>query len=309
MPPTSETFTPELQLEIPIVKSKVSLFHELSKPGISYLALTTTLTGFILATVSGLNFALLVHTLIGTFFVAAGGGSLNMVLEHDIDQLMNRTKNRPIPSGKISYMEGLLFGTISSITGIIYLALFVNILTSILGALTIGGYLFIYTPLKKHTSLSTIIGGFPGAIPPMMGWTAVRNEISIEAWVLFAILYLWQIPHFLAIAWMYRKDYERAGFPMLPVIEPDGISTSKQILYHCIALVPVSLLPSFFHLTAQVYFYGAIALGLMFLWYGIVLVHEKSNANAKKMLLASIFYIPLLLALIFIDKGITLFFF
>jgi len=161
-------------------------------------------------------------------------------------------------------------------------------------------------PRKKITSLSTIIGSFPGAIPPIMGWTAVRNQFSFEAWILFAILYFWQIPHFLAIAWMYRKDYERAGFPMLPVIEESGKSTSLHILIHCIVLIPVSILPTYFHLTGNLYLFGAIILGISFLWYGILLVKEKSNVNAKRLLLASIFYFPLLITLMFIDKGLSL---
>jgi len=277
-------------------------FYELSKPGITYLALTTTFAGFALGSVNSLDLLLLMHTLIGTALIAAGGGSLNMVMEYEIDALMNRTKLRPIPLGKISYHDGLLFGILCSVTGIFYLAQFVNLLTSVLGAATIGGYLFIYTPSKKITSLSTIIGSFPGAVPPLMGWTAVRNEISIEAWTLFAILFIWQIPHFLSIAWMYRKDYERAGFPFLPVIEPEGKSTSFQILIHCIVLIPTSILPTIFQLTGKIYFFGAIVIGLGFLAYGILLVKDKSNTNAKRLLLASIVYFPLLIALMMLDK-------
>jgi len=286
--------------------SSVKSYYELSKPGITYLALTTTFAGFALASVNTLDVFLLIHTLIGTALVAAGGGSLNMVIEYEIDSRMNRTKLRPIPSGKISYLDGLLFGSFCSIIGIIYLAQFVNLLTSVLGAATIAGYLFIYTPSKKITSLSTIIGSFPGAVPPLMGWTAARNELSLEAWTLFAILFFWQIPHFLSIAWMYRKDYERAGFPFLPVVEPNGKSTSQQILFHCIVLIPISVLPTIFQLTGKIYFFGAILIGLGFLTYGILLVKEKSNTNAKRLLLASIFYFPLLIALMMFDKILLL---
>ncbi|MBS4028712.1 MAG: heme o synthase [Ignavibacteriales bacterium] len=296
-PAIAETRTP----------SRIADFYELSKPGIMYLALVTTFVGYILAPSESFNIWLLVHTFLGTAFVAAGGGALNMVMEYDADTLMNRTKNRPIPAGRISYAEGLLFGITSSSVGIVYLLLFVNPLASVLGALTIGGYLFVYTPSKKFTSLSTIIGSFPGAVPPLIGWAAVRNELSLEAWILFAIQYFWQIPHFLAIAWMYRKDYERAGFPMLPVIEPTGATTSTYVVVHCLALIPVSVLPFFFQLSGVIYFTGALALGIVFLLFGILLMKEKTNANAKRLLLASIFYFPLLLGFLFIDKGLSLF--
>lgn len=282
--------------------TRVADYWELTKPGITFLAVITTFAGFYLGTHGTPNPVLLLSTLLGTALVAAGGGALNHFIERDLDAKMHRTEHRPIPTGRIQPVHGLIFGTSLSIIGVLELALLANFLTSFLGAVTLLGYLFVYTPLKKKTSLSTVIGGIPGAIPPVMGWTAVSGNLSIEPMALFTIFYLWQIPHFLAIAWMYRKDYARAGFPMLTVIDPECNSASRQIVIYSIALLGASLMPALFGLTGPIYFFGAFGLGLTFTTFGICLAVFKSNLCAKRLLLASIFYVPLLLALMIFDK-------
>jgi protoheme IX farnesyltransferase len=264
--------------------------------------LITTLAGFYLASNDSLDLVLLINTLLGTAFVSGGGGVLNQWMERDVDALMRRTQNRPIPMGRVHHSEALIFGSILTVGGIFYLAVAVNVLTSLLAILTIFGYLFVYTPLKKKTWLSTIVGAFPGAVPPIMGWTAVKNEITVEAWALFSILFFWQIPHFLSIAWMYRSDYARAGFPMLPVIDHSGKSSARQIILYCIALIPASLAPTFLGLTGSIYFFGTLLIGIVFLFFGICVAIFKSNLYAKRLLYASIFYIPIILIFMIIDK-------
>ncbi len=277
-------------------------FYDLSKPGIGFYALLTTATSFWLASYE-LNIPLLIHTLLGTALVTCGGGALNQVLEIDADASMRRTENRPLPSGRMTTTTGLVFGIITSIVGALYLYLFTNGLTSLLAISTLIGYLFVYTPLKKKTHLSTLIGAVPGAFPILIGWVAVRGSIGIEGWALFAILFLWQIPHFLAIAWMYRKDYARAGFPMLTVVDPQGSRAAFQALSYSLVLIPVSLLPSLLKLTGPIYFAGALLLGIGFAGAAIKTATERSNTTAKTLLFASIIYLPVLLALMVFDKS------
>lgn len=277
-------------------------FYDLSKPGIGFYALLTTGTSFWLAS-NNVNIPLLIHTLLGTGLVTCGGGALNQVLEIDADASMRRTENRPLPSGRMTITTGLAFGIITSIIGALYLYLFTNGLTSLLAISTLVGYLFVYTPLKKKTHLSTLIGAVPGAIPILIGWVAVRGSIGIEGWVLFAILFLWQIPHFLAIAWMYRKDYARAGFPMLTVVDPEGSRAAFQALSYALVLIPVSLLPTLLRMTGPVYFAGALLLGIGFAGAAIQTALKRSNTSAKTLLFASIIYLPVLLALMVFDKS------
>lgn len=277
-------------------------FYDLSKPGIGFYALITTAASFWLATDS-FDLTLFLHTMIATGLVTCGGGALNQVIEIEADAQMRRTENRPLPSGRVPIAFGLVFGVLASIVGCAYMLLFVNPLATILAVGTLVGYLFIYTPLKKRTHLSTLVGAFPGAIPILIGWVAVRNSISIEGWVLFAILFLWQIPHFLAIAWMYRRDYERAGFPMLTVVDAEGRAAAFQVLMYVLTLVPLSLLPTLLHLTGLLYFVGAIVLGIGFAISGIRTATARTNASAKQLLLASIIYLPVLLLLMVIDKA------
>lgn len=277
-------------------------YFDLSKPGIGFYAIITTFTSFWMATQGPLDFWLLAHTLLATALVTAGGGALNQVMEIQADSEMRRTEKRPLPSGRVSVEPALAFGVITSIAGVLWLYLSVNGLTSLLAILTLIGYLFVYTPLKKTTHFATIVGAFPGAIPILIGWTAVYNSIDTRGWVLFGILFLWQIPHFLAIAWMYRNDYARAGFPMLTVVEPDGIQTGYQSVIYLAALIPLSLLPTILGMTGILYFSGALVLGLGFFATGIRLALQRNNPAAKQLLLASILYLPLLLILMIVDK-------
>jgi protoheme IX farnesyltransferase len=215
---------------------------------------------------------------------------------------MRRTANRPLPSGRLLPSQALTFGVGLIVSAEIYLAVLVNPLTALLGLTVIAGYLFGYTPLKTKTSLSTMVGAFPGAVPPLIGWAAARGSIGIEAWVLFAILFLWQFPHFLAIAWMYREDYSRAGILMLPVVEPDGRVTAQQIVVYTVLLLPVSLLPTALGISGKVYLFGAIVLGLLFLYSSLRAAFSKSRHEARRLLLASVIYLPLLFILMVLNR-------
>lgn len=277
-------------------------FLTLTKPRITLLVVATTLVGFYLGAQEAVSVWLLFHALLGTALTAAGASALNMALEWETDAKMRRTESRPIPSGRLSMMQGLLFGSALCLSGSVYLLFFVNGLTAILAALTALLYLFAYTPLKKRSSICTIVGAIPGAIPPMMGWTAVRNSLDFEAWWLFAILFLWQLPHFLSIAWLYREDYERGGFPMLPVIDKEGRQTSRQILLETLALLCITLLPATLRVFQPVYFVGAFGLGAIFFYMGFRLARTKSSGSARRLLLTSVVYLPCLLILMMITK-------
>jgi len=277
-------------------------FYDLSKPGIGFYALITTAASFWLASHGKFDVAFFVKTMIATALVTCGGGALNQVLEVIPDGQMRRTEKRPLPSGRMPVSTGLIFGVATSIAGVILMQAFVGSLAALLAIGTLVGYLFVYTPLKKRTSLSTIIGAFPGAIPILIGWVAVMGSIDIRGWVLFAILFFWQIPHFLAIAWMYRKDYARAGFPMLTVIDPDGFRAAHQVIVYVLGLIPISLLPTMLGLTGWIYFVGAFILGVGFAVSGIQTAFQRTNAAAKRLLFASIIYLPALLALMVLDK-------
>ena len=277
-------------------------FYDLSKPGIGFYSLLTTAASFWLA--SGVfNTVLFLHTMIATGLVTCGGGALNQVIEIEADSQMRRTERRPLPAGRIPPFLGLVFGVLMALLGVCYMLFFVGGLASLLAILTLAGYLFIYTPLKKKTHLATLIGAFPGAVPILIGWAAVRGSLGAGAWVLFAILFLWQIPHFLAIAWMYRKDYARAGFPLLTVIDPEGNHSALQILNYTLVLIPVSLMPALLHLTGVVYFAGAIVLGIGFAIAAIRAASLRTNTAAKRLLFASIIYLPAILALLVVDKA------
>lgn len=277
-------------------------YLELTKPRITMLVVTTTLIGSCLASFGGIDYLLLLHTLLGTALIAAGASCLNMVLEWDADSRMRRTESRPIPSGRLTVSQAIYFGCAISACGILYLLVFVNPLTSLLATITAGLYLFAYTPLKKRTPLCTVVGAIPGAIPPMMGWTAVRNSLDFPAFWLFAILFLWQLPHFLAIAWLYREDYARGGFPMLPVVDPKGTSTSRQIIAQTFSLLGVSLVPALLGFFGYTYLIGAAVLGVIFVVMGIRLAITKSSASARRLLLTSVIYLPLLMTLMVADK-------
>ena len=271
---------------------------ELTKPRITFLVLITTLVGFYMGSRNGLNFLLLFHTILGTGLVASGASALNQYLERDLDARMTRTRNRPLPDGRLVPNEALIFSGLISAAGVIYLMVFVNFLTGLIGAATLASYVLVYTPLKTRTTLCTLIGAFPGAAPPVMGWTAARGEVDAVALSLFAILFLWQMPHFFAIAWIFTEDYTRAGFN----IHVSGERTGRQIIMYCCALIPISVLPTFFGLTGTVYLLGAILFGFIYLGYGFAVALFRSNTHAHRLLRVSVLYLPALLLLMMLDK-------
>jgi protoheme IX farnesyltransferase len=295
----SELVMPENSL----VRHKIQDYLSLTKPRVTLMVLITMLFGFYLGSRSDVDFTLLFFALAGTALVAGGTSALNQYLERDLDAKMLRTKNRPLPAGRITPASALAFGVIISIAGLVLLAWRVNVLTALLAALTLTTYVFLYTPLKQKSHLSTLMGAIPGALPPMGGWSAARGEIGIEAWVLFMILFLWQLPHFLAIAWIYREDYARGGFPMLPVIDPEGHSTGRQIVSNCLALLAVSLLPALLGISGPRYFFGALFLGLVFFGCGAAVHFQRNNLSARRLMKASLIYLPALLLLMALDKS------
>jgi len=285
-------------LELTRRRARFADLMELTKPRITFLVLITTLVGFYMGSRDGVNFLLLFHALVGTGLVASGASALNQYFERDLDARMARTRNRPLPDGRLFPNEALIFSSLMSAGGVAYLMFFVNVLTGVLGAATLTGYIFVYTPLKTRTALCTLIGAFPGAAPPVMGWTAARGEIDAVALSLFAILFLWQMPHFFAISWIFTEDYTRAGFSM----HVSGESTGRQIIFFCCALIPISVLPSFFGLTGMVYLLGAVLLGFIYLGYGFAVALFRSNTHAHRLLRISVLYLPALLVLMMMDK-------
>lgn len=282
--------------------SALADYWVLTKPEVNFLVVMSTLVGFYLGARGPLDWMRLIHTLLGTLLVASGTATLNQLIERDADAHMRRTANRPLPAGRLSPLEALVFGLLLSVAGGLYLWLAVNPLASLLALGTLASYLLIYTPLKKKTPWCTFIGAFPGAMPPLIGWAAVAGSLSREAWVLYAILFFWQFPHFLAIAWMYREDYARAGLLMLPKDDLEGATTGRQIVAYALALLPVSLIPAWTGQVGVLYLVGAIVLGLMYLYASARLAASRSNVLARRLLLASIVYLPLVFALMMIDK-------
>jgi heme o synthase len=287
------------------ISARLADFWEMTKPGITLMVTLTAGLGFLLAEQNRFSFLLLVHTLLGTALISAGASVLNQVLEREPDALMQRTANRPLPAGRMNPDVALSFGVLLAILGLVELTLAVNLLTALLGAMALAGYVFVYTPLKRISSLATVIGAIPGAIPPMMGWSAVRNELDPAAWVLFGILFFWQLPHFLAIAWLCREDYARGGFPMLPVLDPEGVRTGRQAILYGAALVPVSLLPSLLGLMGTVYFVGALAFGLVYLGFAFAFAQTRSNPGARRLMFASLLYFPGLLLVMLLDRVVS----
>jgi protoheme IX farnesyltransferase len=283
-------------------KSWAAVFADLVKARLTTLVLLTTLVGFYLGWRGAMDFGLMFNTLAATALVAAGASALNQLLEREYDAKMRRTQDRPLPSGRLQPVTVMIFGGACSVAGLIYLALAVNPLTSVLGAVTLISYLFIYTPLKRVTWLNTAIGAVPGALPPLMGWTAARGELSGEGWALFAILFFWQLPHFFAIAWLYKDEYAKAGFQMLPGVDPDGTRTGQQAVSNTLGLLAVSLCPFAFKMAGTTYLAGAIVLGAGFLWCAVRFSRQLTPARARQLFFASIIYLPLLLALMVCDK-------
>jgi protoheme IX farnesyltransferase len=288
---------------IPVAeKSTAAVLSELFKMRLTTLVLLTTLVGFYLGSRGPVAYGLMFSTLLGTALLAGGASALNQLLEREHDAKMSRTQDRPLPSGRLTPEAGLIIGGVCAGAGLIWLALTVNILTALLGAVTLASYVFVYTPLKRVTTLNTAIGAIPGALPPLMGWTAARGEITAEGWSLFAILCFWQLPHFLAIAWMYRDEYAKAGFVMLPVLDPSGERTGRQAFCHTLGLLPVSLSPFLFKLVGPVYLCGAFMLGVAFVWFAFQFARQRTVGRARALFYASILYLPLLLGLMVFDK-------
>ena len=281
--------------------SQLGAFFELTKPRITFLILVSTALGFYLGSQGKINSNQFALTIIGTFLLAGGAGAINHFVEKDLDKLMDRTQSRPIPAGIISGKNALFFGVSITIIGFIILAALVNHLTAILGLITVLLYIFIYTPLKKITWLNTTVGAIPGAMPALGGWAASANALDPNAWILFSILFLWQHPHFYAIALMCKEDYKKAGFQMLPVIENESNRTNRQILWHAFLLIPVSLFFVVTGILGEIYFWGASALGFGYLIAGIPLLRDTTVDNAKLLLKTSVIYLPALLIVIFID--------
>lgn len=285
-----------------VEKPMVAVLCDLVKARLTFLVLLTTAVGFYAGWRGPFDGWLMLHTLLGTALVACGAAALNQLLERDHDALMRRTADRPLPSGRLQPETVLILGGVSSAAGLVYLAVGVNTLTSLLGAVTLASYLFVYTPLKRRTWLNTAVGAVPGALPPLMGWAAARGQITGEGWALFAILFFWQIPHFLAIAWLYREEYERAGFVMLPSLDPEGFRTGRQAVSHTLGLMIASLTPFLLHLAGMIYLTGAVVSGVGFLVCAVQFSRQLTRRRARQLFFASILYLPLLLGLMVLDK-------
>ncbi|MGD0772127.1 MAG: heme o synthase [Candidatus Solibacter sp.] len=281
-------------------------YIELTKPRITWLILMSTGIGYFFGLPShawrAIHWLSLLHTILGTGLIASGTAALNQWYERAADLKMHRTAGRPLPSGRLIAGRALAFGIALSVAGFLELWLGVNLLSGLIGAFTLASYLFLYTPMKQRTWWSTTVGAIPGAMPPMIGYAAASGVITRESWVLFAILFLWQFPHFYSIAWMYKEDYARAGIRMLPVVDPDCRSTARQIVLYGIALIPVSLVPGMLGMTGRLYLIGALILGLVYLYSGVRVAMERTLLRARAVLLTSVLYLPLIYGLMLLDR-------
>ncbi len=277
-------------------------FFELTKPRIVFMVLITALVGYYAGSGSVPDYLQLLQMLLGTALAAGGTLTLNQFLERDTDAMMDRTRRRPLPDGRLQPNDAFWFGIALTSLGLAYLALAVNVLSALVAAAITMSYLWAYTPMKRFSSLCVPVGAVPGALPPVIGWVAARGELSVDAWVLFAIMFLWQIPHTLAIACLYREDFAKAGIQFLPVMEPDGESTNRQIIVHCLALLVVGLLPTLIGLAGAIYFIAAFLLGIGFLASGVSLVMTPTRAGARRLLFASLIYLPVLLLVLALDR-------
>jgi len=289
-------------LALPAARSRAIDFVSLAKPRLNLLVVASALAGYVMAGGEMLDAIRVICTVAGTALVAGGASALNQVIERVPDSMMRRTRLRPMPDGRLQPFEAVAFGMTLVLAGLALLAAGVNLLSAAVALTTLLTYAVIYTPLKRRTSFATVIGAIPGALPPVIGWAAARGSLSQGAWVLFAIVFLWQLPHFLAIAWMYREDYARAGFPMLPVLEPDGRSTARQSVVYAAALVPLSLAPMLMHMAGEIYFAGALVLGLAFLWLTLRFARTRAVRDARQVFFGSIVYLPVLWILMIVDK-------
>ena len=288
---------------IPAEKSWPAVLADLFKARLSFLVLITTMVGFYVGSAGPVDLGRLLHAMLGTALVAAGGAALNQLLEREHDSKMRRTRERPLPSGRMQPGTVLVIGVTAAVAGLVYLALATNTATFLIGAFTLVTYVLIYTPLKRVTWLNTIVGAVPGAAPPLMGWAAARGTITTEGLALFAIQAFWQLPHFMAIAWIYRDEYSRAGFKMLPVLDPSGHRTARHALGFTLALLAASVCPFVFHLAGPVYLAAALALGAGFLWTAVQFSRELTVARARILFYASILYLPVLFGMMVLDKA------
>ena len=273
----------------------------LTKPRLNFLVLLTTIAAYSLGSKDSSTLVKMIHTFVGTALVAGGASALNQVWERETDRLMKRTRLRPVADARLSATQGNVFGVLLCALGAAQLWIFVNPLTSIVAIVTALSYVIFYTPLKPVTSLSTLAGAIPGALPAVIGWTAATNTLSIEAWVLFGIVFMWQMPHFLALAWMYRDEYAAAGIKLLPVIEPDGRSTGRQAVLYSAALVPMSLMPTLVGLASPWYLMGAITLGAILMLFSVEFAATRTMPAARRLFFGSILYLPILWTILVID--------
>jgi len=301
MSASPSSHTPSLSDVAAKAPSRAADYVTLTKPRLNFLVLLTTAAAYSLGARPDATLMDLLHTLAGTFLVAGGAAALNQVWERETDRLMRRTRLRPMADMRMTATQGAVFGLLLTALGAAELAWFINPLSAAVALFTTASYVLFYTPLKLRTSLSTIAGALPGALPAVIGWAAATNTLSIEGWVLFGIVFMWQMPHFLAIAWMYRDEYARAGMPLLPVIEPDGRSTGRQAVLYTAALIPLSLMPVGVGLATAWYLVGAIALGAILMVLSLEFSAKRSTDTAKRLFFGSIIYLPILWALLVFD--------
>jgi protoheme IX farnesyltransferase len=283
-------------------KSVIAIWNELNKARLTLLVVLTTGLGFCMASPDRLDVPLLTSTVLGTALLACGASALNQFLERDLDALMVRTQDRPLPAGHITPTFALLYGAATSVAGLAWLTVAVNLEAGALGAATLALYLLVYTPLKRVSTLNTVVGAVPGAMPPLIGWAAATGGLAAGGWALFALQFFWQIPHFMAIAWLYREDYARAGLKMLPVVDPDGERTGLQSVSHSLALLTVSLSPFVLGLAGRVYLAGALVLGVTMLALAIWFARRLDRASARGLFLASVVYLPVVLTLMVANR-------
>jgi protoheme IX farnesyltransferase len=278
-------------------------FVALAKPRLNVLVVASTLAGYAMADGDSLGIVRVCGLLLGTGLVAGGASAFNQVMERDLDALMKRTRTRPLPDQRLQPAEGFWFAGGITLAGLLMIAASANLLAAAVAAATLLSYVVVYTPLKRRSSFGTVIGAIPGALPPIIGWAASSGAVTTAAWTLFGIMFLWQLPHFLAIAWLYREDYARAGFPMLPVLEPDGRSTGRQAAVYAAALVPLSLAPTLMGMAGHIYFAGALVLGLVFLGLTLQFARTRATRDARRVFFGSIIYLPILWILMIANKA------
>ena len=283
-------------------QARLADFVAITKPRLNFLVVATAAAGYYLGAGADATWPAAVAAIGGTALVAGGAAAMNQIYERHTDRLMERTRARPLPDGRLSPVEAGVFASILSLAGLALLAVGSNLTATVVALTTLVTYVFVYTPLKLKTSFATVVGAVPGALPPMIGWAAATGTVSREAWTLFAIVFLWQMPHFLAIAWLYREDYGRAGFPMLPVTEPDGRSTGRQVVAYATALLPVSLVPTLIGLAHPSYFAGALLLGAAYFALGVRFALRRERLDALRLFISSIVYLPLVWTLMILTR-------